>query len=87
MYKLLPIILLLTGCQLYGGLSVHDTSFDSEYKEDSTIGFFGVSHEFNKNFEGGIEHESMPFFSENNNGRGGGYGINKVYGKVRYKLF
>ena len=77
----------LIGCQLYATAGVHDRAFDSEYVEDNVITTFGLSQELNNNFEAGIEHGSMPFFIERNNGRGGGFGVNKVYIKAKIELF
>jgi hypothetical protein len=87
MKKYLPLIILfLSGCQLYGGASIHDRSFDSEFKDDNVITTFGISQEFNiiKNITGVIfgEHDSMPFIDEVN-----GYGVNKVGSEVRMRLY
>jgi len=80
MYKLFPLTL-LSGCQLYGGMAVHDTSTDSHFKEDKMIGNLGLSQEVTENFELFAEHLSMPTVEEN------GLGINQVGFKIKVKLY
>jgi len=80
MYRLFPLIL-LSGCQLYGGMAFHDTSADSHFKEDKLIGTLGVSQEITENFELFAEHLSMPMITEN------GLGINQVGAKIKIKLY
>lgn len=65
--------LFLTGCQVFAGMSVHDTSFDSEYQEDGIIAVIGITEDINKNIEVFIEHHSMPRFSEKI-----GHGTNQI---------
>lgn len=78
---------LLSGCHLYGGMSVHDRAFDSEFKEGKVITILGASQELNDNFEIYIEHLSMPFEKEKPNADGYGNGINQVGMKAKIKLF
>ena len=80
MYKLLPLIL-LSGCQLYGGASIHDRAADSEFEEEKLIATIGASKEINENLEVYIEHLSQPMYEEN------GYGINQAGFKIKIKLF
>ena len=86
MYKLPPLIL-LSGCQLYGGAAIHDRAFDSEFKEDNVITVLGASQELNNNFEVYIEHLSMPFEKEPSNSDGKGWGINQAGIKAKVKIF
>lgn len=78
--------IILTGCQLYGGASIHDRSMDSEYKEDGTITTFGASQEFiiikDINAELFVQHNSMPFVREKN-----GYGVNEIGGKIKMRFY
>lgn len=86
MYKLLPL-LLLSGCHLYAGATVHDRAFDSEFVEDNVITTFGASQELSENFEIYAEHLSMPFEQEQANSKGQGNGINQAGIKAKVKIF
>ena len=86
MIRLLPLFL-LSSCQIYAGMAVHDRAFDSEYQEDATIANIGLSQDVHENIELYIGHSSMPWFAEKDNGRGGGYGVNQAGVKVKYKLY
>ena len=83
---LLILTFLLSGCQLYGGASVHDRSFDSEFKEDGLITTFGASQEFGiaEGIAGVvfIEHDSMPLYRETE-----GYGVQKLGFELRTRLW
>lgn len=80
MYKYLPLTL-LSGCQLYGGMAIHDTSADSHFKEDRLIGSIGVSQEVTENLELFVEHLSMPTVTEN------GLGINQAGFRIKVELY
>ena len=77
---------ILSGCHLYGGLGIHDTSFDSEFKEKGAIATFGISQELGSNVEVFVEHSSMPYVDETKTERGG-YGINQAGVRGRWKIF
>lgn len=80
MIRLIPLAL-LSGCQLYGGGSFHDTSMDSHFKEDRVIAVIGVSQQVHENIDIFAEHLSMPTVTEN------GYGINQIGFKIKYKVY
>ena len=80
MYKYLPLIL-LSGCQLYGGMAIHSTTQDSHFREERFIGNIGVSQEIHENIDLFAEHLSMPTVTEN------GLGINQVGVKIKVKLY
>lgn len=84
---LTPILILLQSCILYAGLGVHDTSFDSEYQEDSYIGTLGVSQELTEHIEIYFEHSSMPFYEETRRDNGSKFGVNSIGGRAKVKLF
>lgn len=66
----------LSSCTLSGGFGLHDRSFDSEYREDNLVGWFQGDVPVTDNINLYARHESMPKYNEQDNGRGGGYGVN-----------
>lgn len=86
MYKILLLLPLLTGCQLFMGAGFHDRSLDSEYKEDNVIAHIGLRKEIHENVDAFFVHESMPFFAERDNGRGGGYGKNEIGLELKWDI-
>jgi len=97
----LSICFLLSGCQLYGGASVHDTSADSEFKSSGMITTFGALQEINDWSEVFIQHRSDPFYTENETRYNnicsrsacdyqkddGGQGVNEAGFRLKWKLF
>jgi len=92
---------LLSSCYLYGGAAIHDTAFDSEFKDSGYITTFGASQEVNNWSEVYIQHRSDPFYTENRTrynevcGRSicdyakdnGGQGVNEAGLRLKVKLF
>ena len=82
MYKLLPL-LLISSCSTHGGLGVHDTAFDSEFREKKVVGWIQGDLTIIDEVNLYIRHESMLGIDEHKTERGG-YGVNTmgIYGTI-----
>ena len=79
LHKLIPFLLMLSGCQVHTGLAVHDTSFDSFMKErENPLGVIRASEDIG-NTQLFYEHVSGLTDSTD------GYGLNMLGILVRIK--
>lgn len=69
--------ILITGCHTYGGVSIHDSSFDSAYEEDRYIAHIGIAQKTSEHTEIFLEHNSMPRIVEGETATPG-YGTNEI---------
>lgn len=63
--------LMLSGCFLYGGGSVHTFTKDSAFTDSMPLFTIGAGHDIDDNLNVYIQHKSQPFEDD-------GYGLNEA---------